>query len=153
MKNLYIILMVFLLSACSAEWHLHRAIKKNPKYGDSTKVTQIIIVHDTIRDTILIPEHKFSFTIDSLRNALDVYNMVYNDSFLTIYGKLDSLGKIKFTGTVKEKKVPFEVIIHDTIKVETKCPQNITVVEGYPKWYFWVLIGIFALILILLIKK
>ena len=145
MRYLFILL---LLTSCSAEWHLKRAIKLNPSYGDSSKNIQMVIVHDTIHDTILVPSHKFSFTVDSLRGVLDSFSVVYNDSFLTIYGKLDSLGRHSFKGTIKERLIPYEVIIHDTSYIETKCPPSIVVNEGYPKYYLWILIGIFALLLI-----
>lgn len=152
MKTFSIILLLFLTS-CSAEWHLRKAIKLNPKYGDSTKTTQMVIVHDTIRDTIIVPNYQFAFTIDSLRNTMDSFNMVYNDSFLVIYGKLDNLGKIKFKGEIKERLIPYEVIVHDTIRFETKCPPSITVNQGYPKRYLWLLISIFVAFLVLMIKK
>jgi len=152
MKTLSILLLIFLTS-CSAEWHLRKAIKLNPKYGDSTKNVQIIIRQDTIRDTISVPSYDFNFTIDSLRNSLDSFIMVYNDSFVVISGKYDSIGKLKFKGKVKERLVPFEVIVHDTIKIETKCPPSVTVNQGYPKWYLWLLISIFVAFLILMIKK
>lgn len=146
-------MILLLMTSCSAEWHLRRSIKLNPKYGDSTKITTIIVRHDTIRDTLFVPSHNFDFTIDSLRNSLDSFNMVYNDSFVTIFGKLDSIGRLKFRGKVKEKFIPFEVIVRDTIKVESNCPPSIVTVEGYPKKYFWLLFCIFVTLLILALKK
>ena len=151
--NIGWLMILLLMTSCSAEWHLLRAIKLNPKYGDSTKTTVQIILHDTVHDTLLVPSHEFDFTIDSLRNCLDSFSMVYNDSFVTVYGQLDSLGKLKFKGKVKERLVPFEVIIRDTIEKEIECPPSIIVEpSGYPKWYLWVLIGIFVVIIIF-IKK
>jgi len=146
------LIILLLLTSCSAEWHLHRAIKLNPKYGDSTKITKMVLVHDTIRDTILVPSHRFEFTIDSLRSSLDSFNMVYSDSFITIFGKLDSLGKIKMKGKIVEKRIPFEVIVHDTIQVDVQCPPSIVVSDGYPNLYLWVLIAIFVVV-IYLFKK
>lgn len=146
------LIILLLLTSCSAEWHLHRAVKLNPKYGDSTKITKVVLVHDTIRDTLLVPSHTFDFVIDSLRSSMDSFNMVYSDSFITIYGKLDSLGKIKIKGKIIEKKIPFEVIVHDTLRVDVQCPPSIVVADGYPKWYLWVLIAIFVVV-IYLFKK
>lgn len=153
MKYLNIIVLFLFLTSCSAEWHLKRAIKKNPSYGDSTKTTTLVIVHDTIRDTLFVPDHKFEFTVDSLHNLMDSFNMVYNDSFVYIYGKLDSLGKLTFKGKVKERRIPYEVIVHDTVLVESKCPPNVTVINGYPKWYLWVLISIFATVILIKVFK
>lgn len=147
--NIGWLVILLMLTSCSAEWHLRRAIHKNPKYGDSTKTTIQIVLHDTIHDTLFVPSHEFDFTVDSLRNCLDSFSMVYNDSFVTVYGKLDSLGQLKFKGKVKERLVPFEVIVVDTVVKEIECPPSIVVEpSGYPKWYLWVVIGIFAVILI-----
>jgi hypothetical protein len=151
--NIGWLMILLLLTSCSAEWHLRRSIKLNPKYGDSTKITTIIVRHDTIRDTLFVPSHNFDFTVDSLRNSLDSFNMVYNDSFVIIFGKLDSIGRLKFRGKVKEKLIPFEVIVHDTIKVDSKCPPSITVNSGYPKRYFWLLIVVFVTLLLLALRK
>lgn len=152
MKNAIYICFIILIASCSSSWHLHRAVKLNPKYGDSTKITKVVLVHDTIRDTLLVPSHNFDFTIDSLRHSMDSFNMVYSDSFITIYGAIDSLGKIKMKGKIVERKVPFEVIVHDTIHVDVQCPPSIVVSDGYPKWYLWVLIAIFVVV-IYLFKK
>lgn len=139
------LILILFLSSCSAEWHLRKAIKKNPEYGKPKIKYELVLYRDTIRDTIIVPHHDFSFNLDSLCNVVDSFNMVYSDSILTIYGKLDSLGKVKFKGRVKEKLVPFEVIVHDTIKVAVECPPAITINSGYPKWYFWLISIIFAL--------
>jgi len=80
----WIAILLLFLTSCSAEYHLRRAIKLNPKYGDSTKIVQLVIVNDTIHDTLLVEAHEFAFTLDSLHNIMDSFNMVYNDSFLTI---------------------------------------------------------------------
>ena len=149
----FVLLLLVTLQSCSAEWHLKRAIHKNPKYGDSTKTIEMVIFHDTIYDTILVPSHDFSFTVDSLRNCLDSFSLVYNDSFITIHGKLDSLGQLKFKGTVKEKLIPYYKEIHDTAYIEKNCPPNITVQEGYSKWYLWLLIGIFVLFIVYKLLK
>ena len=142
-----------MLSSCSAEWHLRKAVSKNPEYGKVKKEVKFIIYRDTIHDTIIVPSHDFHFVLDSLHNYMDSFHMVYNDSFVTILGKLDSVGKLKFKGTVKERLVPYEVIVHDTIKVTTECPPNIVVNNGYPKWYLWLLIAIFVLFILYSIKK
>ena len=134
MKKIYIILFVLLISACSAEWHLKRALHLNPNLRDSIKVRELVVVKDTIRDTILVESHNFDFVVDSLSNLLGNYALLYNDSFVTIYGRLDSLGKLNLKGKIKEKRIPYEVIIHDTIPVEVKCPPQVTLTEGYPKW-------------------
>lgn len=148
----YLILILF-LSSCSAEWHLRKAIKKNPEYGKPKIKYELVLYRDTIRDTIVVPHHDFSFNLDSLCNVVDSFNMVYSDSILTIYGKLDSLGKMKFKGKVKEKLIPFEVIVHDTIKVAVECPPAITINSGYPKWYLWLFIFIFALFVFYNVKR
>jgi hypothetical protein len=149
----YLLVFLMFLGSCSADWHLKQAIKKNPKLGDSSVFHKVIIHNDTIHDTIYIPKKDFEFTLNLLDGLMDSLQLVYSDSFIEIYGKLDSANNAKFRGKVKERYIPYTVYIHDTISIEAKCPPNITVVDGYPKSYFWLGLVIFVLIFILWLLK
>lgn len=160
MKNI-IILSAFLsiFFACSSDFYLKKAIKLNPNLLDSLKVTTIVITHDTIRDTIKVEGHNFSLLLDSIKQANDSTTLVYNDSILSIYAYVDILTKkIKIGGTVKPKLIPFEVIVHDTIKVDTKCPpqfvaQEKTKLEQYFIYTGWLFNLLLLIGLILLLVK
>lgn len=149
----YLLVFLMFLGSCSADWHLKQAIKKNPKLGDSSVFQKVIIHNDTIHDTIFVPKKDFEFTLNLLEGLMDSLQLVYSDSFIEIYGKLDSANNAKFKGKVKERYVPYTVYVHDSILVESKCPPNVTIIEGYPKWYFWIGLVIFVLILVILVFK
>lgn len=150
MNRLIILFFCLFLSACSAEYHLKQAIKKNPKYGDSTYKTIItekiktVIIYDTLPGDSSFQYS--SFYLDSLLK-------VYNDSFTTVYQVIDKLGKVKTTVVRKP------IYLHDTLTftvrdtVKVACPEQINVQEGYPKWYFWLGLLIFVAILVYLIFK
>lgn len=146
----YILIILMFLCSCSAEWHMKQAVRKNPKYKDSITYVKTVIHKDTIHDTIYIPKHDFQFTINALDGLVDSLTLLYTDSFVEVYGKIDSLQNMKFKGRIKEKLIYKDIIVHDTILVEQKCPPNVTIEEGYPKWYFWLLI--FVILLLLIIK-
>jgi hypothetical protein len=65
---------------------------------------------------------------------------------------VDSLNKVKTTVVRRPIFIHDSILVsvRDTVKVEV--PKTIEVKEGYPLWYFWVLIAIFVFI-IWLIKK
>jgi hypothetical protein len=142
-----------MLTSCSAEWHLRQAIKKNPKLGDTVVYYKTIIHTDTVHDTVFIPKHDFQFTVNALDGLADSLTLLYTDSFVEIYGKIDSLQNMKFKGRVKDRYIYRDVIVHDSILVEQKCPPNVTIIEGYPKWYLWLFVAIFVGIFLFKILK
>jgi hypothetical protein len=145
----YLIIILVLLSSCTAEWHLKQAIKKNPKYGDTTYKTVIFKKDTLIKIYDTIPgDSSFQSTV-FYRDSL---NKVFSDSFTIVYQSMDSLNKVKTTVVRRPIFIHDSVRINivDTVKVEV--PKTIEVKEGYPLWYFWVLIAIFVFI-IWLIKK
>jgi hypothetical protein len=144
------LLILLILTSCSAEWHLRQAIKKNPKYSDSTYKTIItekvktIFIYDTIPGDSGV--QYTTHLVDSLRK-------VYNDSFTTVYQIIDKLGKVKTTVVRKPIYIhdSVEIVIRDTIQLS--CPEIIKVEEGYPKWYLWLFVAIFVGIFIFKIVK
>jgi len=146
----YLIIILALLSSCTAEWHLKQAIKKNSKYGDSTYKTVIFKKDTLIKIYDTIPgDSSFQFTI-LYRDSL---NKVFSDSFTTVYQTVDSLNKVKTTVVRRPIFIHDSILVsvRDTVKVEV--PKTIELKEGYPIWYFWVLIAIFVLVLWLILKK
>jgi hypothetical protein len=146
----YLIIILALLSSCTAEWHLKQAIKKNPKYGDSTYKTVIFKKDTLIKIYDTIPgDSSFQSTV-FYRDSL---NKVFSDSFTTVYQTVDSLNKVKTTVVRRPIFIHDSILVsvRDTVKVEV--PKTIELKEGYPIWYFWVLITIFVLVLWLILKK
>lgn len=157
------LLIILILSSCSAQWHLKTAIKKDKNILNLRKYKTTVIVHDTIRDTIRVPEHNFDFTIDSIQQAYAKQNdslvQVYNDSLVTIYMSYDDLlKKFKLKGKLKEKKVPYEVIVHDTVPVEVPCPNPVYKLSNWEEFQIWLgrilsLLFLILLIVWLVLKK
>ena len=146
----YLIIILALLSSCTAEWHLKQAIKKNPKYGDSTYKTVIFKKDTLIKIYDTIPgDSSFQSTI-LYRDSL---NKVFSDSFTTVYQTVDSFNKVKTTVVRRPIFIHDSILVSvkDTVKIEV--PKTIELKEGYPIWYFWVLIAIFVLVLWLILKK
>ena len=149
------LLIILILSSCSAQWHLKTAIKKDHNILNNQKYKTTVIVTDTIHDTIMIPEHNFEFTMDSIQQAYAKQNdslvMVYNDSLVSIYMDYDQLSKnFKLKGKVKEKLVPYEVIVHDTVPVEVPCPNPIYSLSKLEEFQIW-LGRILSLLLVILL--
>lgn len=146
----YLIFILFLITSCTAEWHLKQAIKKNPKYGDSTYKTVIFKKDTLIKIYDTIPgDSSFQFTL-FYRDSL---NKVFSDSFTTVYQSIDSLNKVKTTVVRRPIYVRDSILVNivDTVKIDV--PKTIEIKQGYPVWYFWVLIAIFVLVLWLTLKK
>ena len=151
----YLILLL-LLTSCSASWHLRQAIKKNPKLLDSTikyvpyyKDTNIVIniIGDTSDQTVKYNKW--------YQQAKDSTANVYEDSLLNITQQLDSLGNLKTKVIKKPYKV--EVPIHIIDSVPCNCPPqfiNEIVEPEYNKTLIIIAIILFLSFLIIkLIKK
>jgi hypothetical protein len=148
--SLLIILSLILVS-CSSEWHMKRALKKNPKLADSSvkyvpyykdTVVTIQIVGDTSDQSIKFAEW--------YKKIADSTMIVFSDSFTHVTQELDSLGKLK----TKVVRLPYEVkhlvTIHDTIQV--KLPPQV-IVKKEIGGFTWVLILIAIILFLLLLNK
>ena len=139
------IFFLFVLQSCSANYHLKRAIKKNPRLGDSTvilvpfyKDTNIIvtIVGDTSDQNVKFKQW--------YKQATDSMTVAFNDSFVQVSQNIDSLGNLKTKVIRKAYHDTVRVVIHETKFV--KVPAQILVEEDKftIKWYIWVLLAIFV---------
>jgi len=150
MRYLLIVLSLILVS-CSSEWHMKRALKKNPKLADSSvkyvpyykdTVVTIQIVGDTSDQSVKYAEW--------YKKIADSTMIVFSDSFTHVTQELDSLGKLK----TKVIRLPYEVkqlvTIHDTIQVKTP-PQ--VIVKKEIGGFTWVLILIAIILFLLLLNK
>jgi hypothetical protein len=145
-----ILILVLLISSCSAEWHLKKAISKNPKYGDSTKIYVPYRKDTTIYVEIpgKLDSNQMAFKEWYLK-VKDSTATVYRDSFLYVYQQLDSLGNLKTKIVNVPYKVEVPVVIHDTIPV--KVPPKIIVKEKGWTTIDWVLLSTSLLLFLLLI--
>jgi hypothetical protein len=142
---------LLVLQSCSANYHLKKAIQKNPRLGDSTvklvpyyKDTNIVIniIGDTSDQTVKFKKW--------YKQAMDSVAVAYNDSFVQVNQTIDSLGNLKTKVIRKPYTITTQVIIHDT--VEIKVPPVITVKNGFEiNSYIWALLAIF--VAIICIKK
>jgi hypothetical protein len=159
MKRLIPIILIFLTS-CSAEWHLQRAVKKNPKYGQPTTMGVPIIIKETV--TVKVPgdtSQQFMKMLEWYKRAKDSTATVYQDSLLHVQQEIqDGVVVTKVIRIPYEVKVPFEV--HDTVKVE--CPPQVTVeqkksfsqiIKEIGSFIIWFLILIVVILSLLLLHR
>jgi hypothetical protein len=116
------VVLLCLLTSCSAEWHLNQAIRKNPIYKQGK---------DVVYDTTIVTQTK---TLnDTIRLFKDT--TIYQDKVILDIKYLPG-EKIAIKATCP----PDTIRITKTIKPHTKYV--------YPsKWYLWLLIPIFVLLL------
>ena len=73
-KRIWLVPLILLMSSCSAQWHLQRAVKKDPTvldkkivYVTDTVITKPVVVRDTVTlsevDTLEIVKEKFRVKI------------------------------------------------------------------------------------------
>jgi|SanBayMetagenome_1026888.scaffolds.fasta_scaffold02942_6 hypothetical protein len=130
MKNIILFVSILSLTGCSAEWHLRKAIQKDPKLRQPTTLT----VHDTVivpptlvrdtvvtkdRDTVLIEKDRIRIKIVRVNDTLMVEGECVTD---TIYRTI---------------KVPVEQLVEK---------------PGNRFWYIWGKYSFFALILVLVLR-
>ena len=148
MRYLFLTLLV-ILSACSAEYHLKKAVEKNPKYGEKEKIMVPYFKDTTIYKTIYIPGDSSS---QSTKLIIDSLNKVYNDSFTTVYQLVDSLGNVKTTVARKPRFIhdTTYIQIKDTFYVEGK--KQIIVEENIPN-YIWSLLFVCIILFLLTLNR
>lgn len=75
-----LLLLVSVLSSCSASWHLERAVKKDPTVLEKQNVTvidSIVLPPVKVRDTVVLKEHD---TIRLVNEKLKVQIVKVNDT-------------------------------------------------------------------------
>lgn len=100
----YLVVLILFLSSCSAQWHLKKAIQKNP---DLLRANKVIV------DTLIITDSFFN---------IDTFTLNEIDTFITDTGKVKiTLYKFRDRYTLKTE------IEHDTIhfQKEIPCPASI----------------------------
>ena len=129
-----LLLSLFSLVGCSSQWHVKRAIKKDPT----------ILVKDTINhiDTFRVETNRVEidsvFMVSSdttviIKENLTIRHFIHNDSVF-ITGECDTI----FMDVVREVKVPFEkIVINNTL----------------PKWVYYIFVGVGLLVFLIWYKK
>jgi hypothetical protein len=143
MKKFIFFILVFF--SCSAEYHLKKAIQKNPRLGDSSTImvpyykdTNIVvtILGDTSDQTV---KYKKWY-----KQATDSMTIAFNDSFVEVAQTIDSLGNLKTKVVRKPYKDTIQLIIHDTIRYAIAPRITLPEKEFQVKWYIWLLLAIFV---------
>jgi hypothetical protein len=129
MKWLVKLTLVLSLTSCSAQWHLKKAVQKDP----SVLAKDTLIVNDTvvvqpvaITDTVILKQHD---TIKLVKDRLRVEIVKVNDT-ITIDAICDS------DTIISVIEVPYEKIVY----VEKEKPLQI--IQRYALYLLLVLIGI-----------
>ena len=120
--GLFIVILFALgFSGCSPNWHIKRAVKKNPAILQVDTLVHI----DTVRintnrvevDSVFMVSND---TVTIIKDNLTIRHFIHNDSVF-IDGSCDTI----FIDVVREIKVPFEkVVINNPL---------------FPKWMIWFL--------------
>lgn len=125
---------ILLLTSCSANWHLKRAIKKDPsllKGGDTVLIhdTQIVTKEKILYDSFVTTEYDTVTIEDSF-----VYTQVVRkDNIIKVYTKCKS----------------------DTVRITTKIPfkmQSVVMKNNEP-WYQTAILALATLILLIIILR
>jgi hypothetical protein len=143
---------LLVLQSCSANYHLKRALKKDPRLGDSTTVLVPYYKDTTIVITIIGDTSDQSVKFKQwYKQATDSMSIAFNDSFVQVSQTIDSLGNLKTKVIRKPYKDTIQLIIHDTIRYA--IAPRITVEEkGFKiNSYIWALLAIF--VAVICIKK
>lgn len=150
-NNIISLLSILFLFGCSSEYHLKKAIKKNPKLLDST-----IKYIPYQKDTIIYHEIyiKGDSSSQESKRIFDSIQQVYNDSFTNVYQLVDSLGNLRTTVVRKPYYVKDTILItiRDTISVT--APSKYIIESKSNNWPL--ILGLITLILfflLLIIKK
>lgn len=125
---------ILLLTSCSANWHLNRAIKKDPsllKGGDTVLVhdTQVVTKEKVLYDSFVTTEYDTVTIEDSF-----VYTQVIRkDNIIKVYTKCKS----------------------DTIRITTKIPFKVqsVVMKNNEPWYKTAATVLSILILLIIILR
>tara|TARA_R100001510_G_C7653664_1_gene211994 strand:- start:1367 stop:1783 length:417 start_codon:yes stop_codon:yes gene_type:complete len=128
MKWLNVLMIAFLLSSCSAQWHLKRAVKKDPT----------ILVEDTlvVKDTVVVPPVVITDTVTTKQHDTII---VQKDRLkVRIVKRLDTL--------IIEGQCASDTIVR-TIEV----PVPSIVMRDSDNWYNKVYKGSFYLLLLILL--
>lgn len=131
MRNL-IILASILLSSCSAQWHLKRAIKKDPSILKETRV----VVLDTIviRDSIIAIDTFVLRDIDTMvieKEGIKTQIIRYKDRFIVKQ-------EIKSDTIFRSKEIRVPQIIYQ---------------KASPKYYIWIIALLMSLLTLIFVKK
>lgn len=105
MKKLLALLLIVSLSACSAQWHLQKAIKKDPSILQKTTE---IVVDTVVTDPIVVRDTVITSQIDTVEVVKDKFRVRIIRSYdtLTIDGGCDT------DTIVRTIEVPVEKVVY-----------------------------------------
>lgn len=124
----YLIILLAILTSCSPDYHIRKAIFKQPNILD--KFNDTISLTDVRLDTIYYAD---TFAI--------VQTIIRRDTIIeTRYLKPQTRYEIKYryktiTDTIKERE--------RTVRIETRQENRTERVESRGKWWMWLIVGIF----------
>ena len=125
---------ILILSGCSAEWHLSKAVRKNPEL---LKQTTMIVTDTVVTDPIVVRDTVITSQVDTIEIVKDKFRVKIMRSYdtLTIDGGCDS------DTIVRTIQVPIERVVY---KEEHKIFRW--------SFYLWVVVAFVAFVYALLRK-
>jgi hypothetical protein len=132
MKKTLVLSLILLLSSCSANWHIKRAIKKDASILKST--TYLI-------DTMLVTD-SFAFLDTFYAKSIDTFVAESGPCKTTIY-------------KYNERIIVDQQVRRDTIRFKETItlPPQVVYTEKKPKWYWLAILVLIGVIVGVLIKK
>lgn len=136
MRFIKIIVLIVLLTGCSADWHLKQAIKKNPAMA---QISVYGIDTVFVRDSVTLTDTFVSKTIDTLTVQKDgVTTVVYRNHDVIRIKTIVKADTIRYTKTIQ---LPPQIQYKERLKV----PQIVGIGLG--------MMLLFLLLILLIFKK
>lgn len=126
------IILILILSSCSAQWHIRKAIEKDPTIIQSDTITVIDTVQIITKEVQVDSVFKLSTDTVTIRKDKLTIKHYYQRDSIFIWGECASDTIIQF----KEIKVPYQQVVYQE--------------KFIPNWVWFVLI---IIILAFLIKR
>lgn len=126
------IILILILSSCSAQWHIRKAIEKDPTILQSDTITVIDTVQIITKEVQVDSVFKLSTDTVTIRKDKLTIKHYYQRDSIFIWGECASDTIIQF----KEIKVPYQQVVYQE--------------KFIPNWVWFVLI---IVILAFLIKR
>lgn len=134
MKWYILILISFILSSCSAQWHLSKAVKKNPAILQKdtitvvdTIVTQSVALTDTVvlrhMDTIVVHKDRLKVKITRSFDTIRVDAICESDTIVNVvevpYEKIVYVEREKISGKITKWLLALAVFVLLLVSLKT----------------------------------
>lgn len=171
MKYVSLIVIVLLLSSCSASWHIKKAIEKDPEsFKSDTTITKIVFKTDTIitldtiisiilpRDTVKIDSLVFrtirpSFKKITKKNGIITTEVSMYKGVLKVNSFFDSSMVYNLRMKIRLKDAKIRELITINTRNEVTIKNQETKLKTFLNWIKWIGISLGVLIVLSVVYK